>query len=497
MDAIVNIDKSFGEFAVHANIGTSFEDSRSKNVGLGGQLKSAPNAFYKENIYQPGSLGSDWREQAQSIFASAEVSWRSMIYLTLTGRNEWNSTLSGMPQKSFFYPSVGLSGIVTEMLPMPKAVTFLKVRGSWADVGGGIPRQLTARRYDYKDQLPQLFVHVTYMPLTSLYPERTRSWELGMESRFFNNLLRLDLTLYRTNSFNQTLSTPVSSSSGYDKMYVQTGDVQNKGFEVLLGVQKKWNKFGWNPSITASYNHNRINDLGKAIDPETGAEIIFDKINKQDLGSLQIRLTEGGTMGDLWSLRDLQTDMNGNVWVDELGNINTMDKEKKVGTTLPTWKLGFNNSFSWNNIHLNLLFSARLGGQVFSRTQAVLDSYGVSKASADLRDAGGKLVNNGKISAETWYKTIGGKQGVYQFYVYDADNVRLQEVSIGYTLPKAWFKGVGNLHVSLVGRNLLMIYNKAPFDPETTASTNEYYQGIDYFMQPSTRTLGFSVKMDF
>jgi hypothetical protein len=214
-------------------------------------------------------------------------------------------------------------------------------------------------------------------------------------------------------------------------------------------------------------------------------------------GSIQVRLTKGGTMGDLWSITDLATDDNGNVWVSEFGNITTTAKDAKLGTTLPTWKLGFGNSFSWKNIRLNALFSTRLGGQVVSRTQAILDYYGVSKKSADLRDAGGMQVNNGFVSAETWYKTVGGKQGMYKFYVYDATNVRLQELSLGYTLPSKLFKDKLLVNVSVVGRNLWMIYNKAPFDPEAAGSTNDYYQGIDYFMQPSMRTWGGSLKVDF
>jgi hypothetical protein len=277
---------------------------------------------------------------------------------------------------------------------------------------------------------------------------------------------------------------------------VQTGNVMNQGVELLLSVQPQWEKFTWESTFTASWNQNKIIDLGQSVQPD-GTLAVYDQFTRATIGSAQIRLTEGGTLGDIWSITDLATDINGNVYVDANGNLSTTSKEMKVGTTLPAWKLGFNNAFSWNGIHLNILVSARIGGQVLDRTQAVLDSYGVSKASANLRDAGGKSINYGVVSAETWYKTIGGKQGVYKYYIYDADNVRLQELSIGYALPSHWFKGIINMQVSLVGRNLLMLYNKAPFDPETSSSTNDYYQGINYFMQPSVRTIGFSLKIGF
>ena len=494
VDAILNIHKTFDDFAIQVHLGGSFENASSKNVGVGGTLSAIPNLFQRENLYQPGNIGEDWREKTQSVFASAELSWKN-IYLTVTGRNDWSSTLSGMPQKSFFYPSIGISGVISDMVTLPKAISYLKVRGSLAYVSNGLPRQLTERYYDPTSG-SQVYVPTSYMPLTELYPESTRSWEAGLDIRFLNNLLRLEATLYKTNTFDQLLNVPISAATGYSSMYVQTGNVQNQGIELLLSAQPEWKGFRWEPTFTASYNHNEIIDLGRSVQPD-GTVNIHDHFTKMTAGSIQIRLTEGGTMGDLWSLTDLATDTNGNLLVNDNGNIFTRSKEMKVGTVLPSWKIGFGNSFSWKGFHLNALIAARLGGQVVSRTQAYLDSFGVSQSSADLRDAGGKPINNGFITAETWYKAIGGRQGVYKFYVYDADNVRLQEVSLGYSLPLKWFKEVVNMHVSIVGRNLWMIYNKAPFDPEAAGSTNDYYQGMDYFMQPSQKTVGFSVKIDF
>jgi len=225
--------------------------------------------------------------------------------------------------------------------------------------------------------------------------------------------------------------------------------------------------------------------------------IYYDNFNQMSSGSAQIRLTKGGTMGDLYTTTALATNPDNTIKVGENNQLYTVSKLEKAGSILPNWKLGFGNTFGWKGFNLNVLVSARLGGQVLSRTQAILDYFGVSKASADLRNAGGININNRQIPAETWYKTIGGKQGIYHYYIYDADNVRLQELSLGYRLPASWFHNLLNVQVALVGTNLLMLYNKAPFDPETTSSINNYYQGIDYFMQPSMRTFGFSVKADF
>jgi len=497
MDAIININKRFlCDYSINASIGGSYWDTRMKNAGTGGTLNSVPNVFDRDNIYLPGNTGAPyWHEQTQSVFASVELGWKNFLYLTVTGRNDWNSTLSSMSQMNFFYPSAGISGVVSDMIKMPKAISYFKVRGSFADVGGGTIPHISELTYTTTGG-PQTYAPVTHMPIGQLYPERTRTLETGFNARFFNNVLRLDATYYKTNSFNQTLNVPISAASGYSSMYTQTGNVQNQGVELSLGAQPSWKGFRWEPTVIASYNENKIIDLGKSVQPD-GTVTTHEHFTRMNASSLQIRLTNGGSMGDLWSLTDLETDLNGNILADKNGNITTTTKIMKIGTILPSWKLGFSNSFSWKGVNLNALVSARLGGQVFSRTQAILDSYGVSKASADLRDAGGKWVNNGYVSAETWYKTVGGKQGIYKFYVYDADNVRLQEVSLGYALPSKWFKDVMKMHVSLVGRNLLMIYNKAPFDPEASASVHDHYQGIDYFMQPSMRNLGFSVKIDF
>lgn len=172
------------------------------------------------------------------------------------------------------------------------------------------------------------------------------------------------------------------------------------------------------------------------------------------------------------------------------------DERIKLGSVLPDYNAGFRNDFSYKGINLSLLFSARFGGIVVSPTQGFLDGLGVSKASADARDAGGVPINNGRIDAQHYYETVGLGQ-LLSHYTYSATNVRLQEMSIGYTFPKKWMGERVKLTASLVGRNLWMIYCKAPFDPELTASTGSYLQGIDYFMQPSLRSLGFNVQLKF
>ena len=504
-DFMANINKSFDDFSLSANIGTSITDISSDQAGFQGALKDMPNVFNYFNIDFAGGrdsypIQSGWHEQTQSIFASGEVGWRSMLYLTLTGRTDWPSALANTEKKSFSYPSVGLSGVVSEMVELPKVINYLKVRGSWASVGSAIPRGLSQPRYAW-DPATRKWVTNTFRPIGKLYPERTESWEAGLTAKLFGNKLSLDATLYKSNTRKQTFNIPTSASSGYSSMYVQSGNVQNRGAEVSLGYNQRWSDFSWSSNITYSFNQNKVIELlDNYEDPVTGEFYSIPKSPQGGIGASEIILTKGGTMGDLYIKKGLKRDQEGNVWIDPTTNnvvLEQLSEPIKVGSVLPKSHLAFRNDFSWKGVNLGVILSSRLGGVVISHTQAVMDEFGVSKSSAIARGNGGIPFNNGMIDAEKYYSVAGGRDGNLLDYVYSATNVRLQEVSLGYSLPSKWFDDVMKVSVSLVGRNLLMIYNKAPFDPEMTASTGTYFQGMDYFMQPSQSNYGFNVKVQF
>jgi hypothetical protein len=206
-------------------------------------------------------------------------------------------------------------------------------------------------------------------------------------------------------------------------------------------------------------------------------------------------------MGDIY-VNTLKTDEHGAIYVHPSDQVVVPDANNFVyaGNSSPKYNLSWGNDLSCKGISLSFLFSARVGGIVVSNTQAILDAFGVSKASADARDSGGVLVNGSRIPAKEYYQTIGSGSsgGIGSMYCYSATNVRLSELTIGYDVPvKNWVDWIQGLNVSFVGRNLFFIYNKAPYDPELAASTGTYYQGVDYFMLPSLRNLGFSVKLNF
>lgn len=498
-DLLLNINKYFGDYSLSANIGTSISDMRSDETGVDGGLQ-IPNFFAITNIDKNAAkttlIQSGWHEQTQSVFANLELGWKSMLYLTLTGRSDWASALANTSSSSFFYPSIGLSGVISEMVTMPDFISYMKVRGSYSSVGSAIPRNLSIPTYEY-DAQGGFWKTNTYMPITDLKPERTGSWEAGLSTKFWGNRLSLDLTWYKSNTKNQTLNVPVSASTGYASMYVQTGNVENQGLEITLGADNRWGDFNWNSTFTASYNKNTIKELGKYSDPVTGEMVTLEYISQGGIGSSEFRLMKGGTMGDLYIKKKLQYNEDGSVALNQDGSPvleNTMDK---AGSVLPKWNLGFRNDFRYKNLTMGFLLSARLGGIVISPTQAILDGFGVTEATAAARDKGGVVIGNTTIDANKYYSVTGQTEGLLSDYVYKATNVRLQELSVGYNLPAKWFNDVMKVNVSFVGRNLWMIYNKAPFDPEMTASTGTYFQGIDYFMQPSLRNLGFSVKVEF
>lgn len=504
-DVIANLDKRFNDFSLSANLGASITHMSYDMAGFQGALKDMPNLFNYYNIdYKSGRdsypLQEGWSEEVQSVFLSTELGWKSMLYLTLTGRNDWASALAETEEDSFFYPSIGLSGVVSEMIKLPEAISFLKVRGSYASVGSAISRGLSQPRYEW-DPATGKWKTNTFRPLGKLYPERTNSWEAGISTRLFDNLINLEVTWYKSNTKNQTFQVPISASSGYTSMYAQSGNVENQGAEFALGLNKTWNDFTWTSNVVFSFNNNKIVELlDNYEDPETGEFYSLHQIGQGGFGASEIILKKGGTMGDLYVKKALKRDQEGNIWIDPTTNnvvAESLTTPEKVGSVLPKSNLGFSNGFSWKGLSLNFMLSARFGGVVMSHTQAIMDEYGVSETTAIARENGGVHFNNGFIAAEDYYGTVGSRDGVLSQYVYSATNVRLQEASIGYALPANLFNNKVNVNVSVVGRNLLMIYNKAPFDPEMTASTGTYFQGMDYFMQPSQRNFGFNVNIQF
>lgn len=503
-DAMLNVDKYIGDFSLRATLGTSILDAQYAYSSLGGPLQSTANLFTYGNLNKTGIrlAQNGYHDQTQAIFATAQVGYKSMVYVDVTGRNDWSSALAGTKYKNkgFFYPSVGVSGILTELLPIKSNVlSFLKARFSYSEVGNAPQRYIPISTYRLQGSgFPET---QTYEVNPELKPERTKSYEIGLNTKLFGNKIGLDLTLYQSSTYNQLFNPEISAGSGSSSYYVNGGRIDNKGIELTVSLDQDLGPVNWTSNLTYSINKNKIKKLMPATTTPSGAPVeAMPEMNMGGTDGYRMVLKEGGSMGDIY-VNTLKTDEHGYIIVDLISQKVTADPDNFVyaGNASPDYTIGWRNNFEWKGLSLGIVINGRFGGIGVSSTQAKLDAYGVSKASAEARDNGGVMVNGERIPAKDFYQVVGGgNSGIGSMYVYDATNIRLSELSLGYDIPiTKWVKWIKGAHVSVVGRNLIMFYNKAPFDPESTASTGTYFQGIDYFMQPSQRNIGFSVNLKF
>lgn len=504
-DVLLTIDKKFfnNDFSLLFNLGASIMDDVHNASGFEGHLATIANKFSVNNISMTHSQTKPYTEryhdQTQALYATLQLGYKGMIYIDATARNEWASQLAFTKNQSIFYPSVGLSAVISSMADLrPAGISFLKIRGSYAEVGNAPQRYITG--INTPIGIGGIIESDTYAPATNLTPERTKSYEAGLNIKFLEDMIWLDFTYYNTNTYNQLFEYDAAPATGYKKAYINAGKVNNWGIEAALGFKNTWNDFFWSTSFTFSMNRNKIKELipEGALDV-SGRPINETEVNK-DYGGYRMKIKKGGSIGDFY-VTGLMVDDHGQIYIDPNSNTVTIDPNTWIygGNTEAKARLGWNNTFSYKGVSLSFLIDARFGGRGVSATQALMDRYGASQASADARDNGGVWVSpDQKVpDVKTFYANNGNGTSMLAYYVYDMTNIRLRELSIGYDLPRKWFKDKLGMTVSLVGQNLLMIYNKAPFDPELTASTGTYYQGLDYFMQPSTRNFGFSVRLQF
>ncbi|MEQ6119128.1 SusC/RagA family TonB-linked outer membrane protein [Reichenbachiella sp. MALMAid0571] len=501
-EVILNIDKKIQEsFNLTANVGSNFLNIDYDQNMYGGNLLGVANLFTYSNVNPSTgeSSQSGYASKKQSIFASAQLGYQNLVYLDVTGRNDWSSNLAQSDISSFFYPSVGLTGIISDILALESDVlSLIKVRTSYSEVGNEPNVFLTIPTYPLSSGYPQT---QTRMPNTDLRPERTKSWEVGLNLGLFSNSLTLDATFYKSSTYNQFFEPTLSASSGFTSVIVNAGKVNNQGIELTARYNKTVGKFDWNSYLTYSLNRNKIIELlPEWENPKTGEIISLDQLDMGGTGSYKMILKEGGSMGDIY-VNTLKTDEHGAIFVDPSSQTVAAESNAfvKAGNSAPKSNVGWGNNLSWDRFSFSFLFTARFGGVVVSNTQAVMDAFGVSKASEEARDSGGALVNGKRIPAKEYYQTIGGTNGgIGSMYIYSATNARLGEVTLGYDVPvNSLANWIQSLNISFVARNLFMIYNKAPYDPELTANTGTYFQGVDYFMTPSLKNIGFSVKLKF
>jgi hypothetical protein len=393
---------------------------------------------------------------------------------------------------------------------MPDWVSYGKVRASIAGVGNTIPNNISSpTQYPVNNGVVNLS---PIKPLTTLKPEYTKSVELGTEWHFLHDHITFDVTLYKTNTTNQLITVSAPLSGGYSGYYLNAGNIQNKGFEGSLGYNGNiTDGLKWNSTLTFSANRNKIISLYTVQNADGTSSVINRFVLPSTFDSYSLEARTGGSYGELY-VGNVVKDAQGRVEVQDNGKlqVNTSDPLHftDVGNTNPNFLLGWNNTFKFNKFDLSFLVDGRFGGTVVDMTQSYLDYLGASQATANARDNnGGMVAINGvnskgqsvtEMPAKLYYQSIGSRQGALAEYAYSATNVRLREAAVGYTFPGSMFgNAISNLHISLTGRNLFFFYLKAPYDPDTTLSTDNGLQGIDLFGLPSVRSIGFNISAKF
>ncbi|MDD4609583.1 MAG: SusC/RagA family TonB-linked outer membrane protein [Bacteroidaceae bacterium] len=492
-DLMMNFNKSYGDYSVSATLGTSFTDSRNwGNIFFteGGMLY--PNQFNTSNSAKNGSGQYETRQRLNSVFATAQLGWKDAIFMDITGRNDWSSTLSFTPNTSYFYPSVGLTAVISDLVEMPKMINLFKLRATYSIVGNSMPPYITNPLSTISRKTGNIEFNTT-ASFSDMKPEKLKSFEVGFDLAMFNNRFNWDVTFYKSNNTNQYFKMEVPRGTGYSALYFNAGNIQNTGIETTVsGTLSLSDKLQWNTAFNLSYNDNKIKELDNRDGIDDADRLKYAKL--ATISGLEFRLVEGGSYGDVYSKVVLK-DANGVTQVAADGNTVLLSYEyQKVGNLNSKWNMGWSNTFSYGDYSLYFLIDGRVGGNFLDATQAKLASYGVTQETADARNNGGVDLGNGtKVDAENYYNTVTSNTDEY---LYSATNFRLREVSVGYTFRNMF--GISkNLSVNLVARNLFFIYKDSPSDPDLSVSTNNGWSGISYFALPSTRSFGINLKATF
>lgn len=504
-DVLVNYNHTWGDWALTVTAGSSFTKTKTSHVDLwgeGNQYVSPGNGnIYYPNIFTPNNYygnmsttdGMNTEKRLNAVFATAQVGFKDAVFLDFSARNDWSSALAFTESCSFFYPSVGASVLINKLVDMGKQVNLFKLRGSYSIVGNDVPIYMSNLRYSLGTS--GSISAPDKAPFRTLKPEKTHSIEFGFDGTFFNNRLDLSLTYYKTNTKNQFFSVSAPYESGLRNRYVNAGDVQNQGFEASIGWHQQFNDdFSWSTNFNISYNDNKIKELVEGL--ENGLTVA-------SWSGAKVVLNEGGSYGDLY-VRQIKRDENGKPMKNEQGQPilmgDNIDEMKYAGNMNAKVNFGWTNTFHYKDFSLSFLIDGKFGGRVLSGTEAALDGWGVSERTGDARNAGKVVVDGVEFEPEAWYTTVGASNFnspyATEFYVYKGTNVRLREMSLGYTFRNLFGNGK-NLTAALIARNLFFFYKDAPCDPDVSMGTGNGVQGVDIFNLPSSRSLGLNLKLNF
>ncbi|ANQ52198.1 SusC/RagA family TonB-linked outer membrane protein [Flammeovirga sp. MY04] len=504
-DVMLNANKQFGDWGVSASIGANNMYQQRSGMGNEGIGQIVPGLWSIPNSMAVVNRQSFYDKSIQSVFAFGQFSFRNYVFLDWTARNDWSSTLPA-ENRSYFYPSIAGSLVVSDMLEdlntkLPDWMTYLKVRAAVAKVGNDTDPYMLAGTYRVQQGAGGPLVEAPLqMPLEGLMPEETVSKEAGAEMRFFNNRVYMDFTVYQSNTFNQILTVPMTSSSGYSHKIINAGDVENRGFEFMMNVTAiEKDNFKWDIGMNFSKNRTYVNQLADGVETYEMASV----------NGVTIVAQEGQDYGNIRSTRSFVYDENGNKMIGDDGLPLTSNTPEVIGNIQPDFMGSINTSVQYKNWSLRAQIDYKKGGEIYSYTDAIGSLQGTGERTLTGRD--GTMVvegvnaetgqpNDVQISSEQYWNHVGGANAVGSEFIYDASYVSLRELSVGYSLPSAWLQNMflEKVRVSAVGRNLFYFKTNMPgTSPESYAGPTDGYRGIEMGGYPMTRNFGFNVNVVF
>jgi len=484
------------KFDLSGNVGAASQQGNFATETLEANGLSKTNFFFMSNAKNPfvtDIIGKN--PQVMSVYATATLKYNNYLYLDITGRNDWSTALP-KDSRSYFYPSIGLSGIISDMVALPSWMSYGKARLTFANSGYG-GRQYLDQNY-YTVGVGGAIITPTIQSLGTYKPELTSSVEAGLEWQFFNDRFGFDLTYYDTKSKNQLLLIGAAPASLFNQKYINAGLIRNSGIELTLhGTIVKTLDFTWNASLNYSTNKNKVQSLTNGV----------NSVILEDDREAQIRAAVGGSYGDMYVKDWMRDSTSGRHLVDDKGMpVLTSGNTVFLGNYNPKYMMGLSNMLTYKRWSLSFLIDYRNGGYVIAGTQALLDADGHSAASLEGRENGLILdavtkdgaKNANTIASQAYFSAIGDRYPTGMLYAYSATNLRLRELAFGFRLPSGLITRSGFLRdvkLSLVGRNLFFFKRDAPIDPEIIMGLTG--GGLEYGALPSTRSYGFNIKVAF
>ena len=512
-------DNLFGKFGANLTLGGNLMTQRSSSLGSSVGLLEVPNLFSINNGVDNPSVSQGFNEKKiNSVYGSLGFNYNQYLFLDLTFRNDWSSTLA-KDNRSYFYPSASLAYIITDMIEtnggsLPGWMSYAKLRGSYAEVGNDMrPYQLFNVYSIGKDPIGNTTANtqsVFYDP--TVVNELIKSLEFGAELRFFQNKLGIDFSWYKTNSTNQLIDLPMDPMSGYGARRINAGNIENKGIEIVFDYRMMSTaNFSWNLIGNFARNQNRVLDISETLGVSEYTLAGFD--------DLAVKAVSGGNYGEIWGHRfrrveDQSSQYFGQLLLDADGLPQRNANQEKLGDQQAQGLLGITNSFTYKNFSFSFLVDARFGGHMMSATQVAMYANGTA-AGTVVNGARENFVVDGVIgdgagnfskstvavSPQVYWNRVGraNNLGIHEAFLYDASNIRLRNIQIGYNLPKSV---LGNtfqrVRLTASANNVWMISsNMLGIDPESTFATGTNAVGFENGAPPTMRTFLFGVTVGF